>query len=187
MHTSCQSCRFWLQTGRWALLQCCCNTFVSRGYLQCSQVGWGEQSACLFQGEIGDWCCLVGMLLVMWSLEMLPCSSALLFFSSFCQIGPPLYTLKPLFLFSFFSSSSEIIQSFFFSLFLTCFLPSPHCFVLLNSSHSFCFQQLLCFESSLVSFGASVLIRACINGHSHASICVLAVCKPSPTSLPRSS
>lgn len=140
MHTSCQSCRFWLQTGRWALLQCCCNTFVSRGYLQCSQVGWGEQSACLFQGEIGDWCCLVGMLLVMWSLEMLPCSSALLFFSSFCQIGPPLYTLKPLFLFSFFSSSSEIIQSFFFSLFLICFLPSPHCFVLLNSSHSFCFQ-----------------------------------------------
>lgn len=40
----------------------------------------------------------------------------------------------------FFCSSSEIIQSFFFSLFLTCFLPSPHCFVLLNSSHSFCFQ-----------------------------------------------
>lgn len=48
--------------------------------------------------------------------------------------------LKATLSFSFFSSSSEIIQSFFFSLFLTCFLPSPHCFVLLNSSHSFCFQ-----------------------------------------------
>lgn len=156
MHTNCQTCRFWLQTGRWAVLQCRCKTFVSRGYLQCSQVGWGEQSACLFQGEIGDWCCLVGMLLVMWSLEMLPCSSALLFSSSFCQIVPPLHTLKPLF---FFSNSSEIIVLFLFTVFdlflalctlLFC-IAQFFSFILFSNS-CFALSRLWCLSVRVCSF-----------------------------------
>lgn len=71
MHTSCQTCRFWLQ-----MLQCRCKTFVSQSCLRCSQAECRELGVCLFQREIGDWSCLLGMLLVMRSLEMPPSSSA---------------------------------------------------------------------------------------------------------------
>lgn len=77
------------------MLQCRCKTFVSRGYLQYSQAEFGELSVCLFQGEIGDRSCLLGMLLMMRSQETLPSSSVFLS-SSFCRLSPP-YSLYPYF------------------------------------------------------------------------------------------
>lgn len=84
MHLCIQAVRyvgFDCRQGSWAVLQCRCKTFVSRGYLQCSQAECREPSVCLFQGEIGDRSCLLGMLLVMRSQETLPSSSVFLFSS----------------------------------------------------------------------------------------------------------
>lgn len=90
MHLCIQAVRhvgFDCRQGSWAVLQCRCKTFVSRGYLQCSQAECRELSVCLFQGEIGDRSCLLGTLLVMRSQEMLPCSSVFLFSSLFFSLS----------------------------------------------------------------------------------------------------
>ena len=117
MHLCIQAVRhvgFDCAQGSWAVLQCRCKTFVSRGYLQCSQAECGEPSVCLFQGEIGDRSCLLGMLLVMRSQETLPSSSVFLF-SSFLSVQSRLLfvSLLPLLL-PFFSP--VVLCMFYFPL-----------------------------------------------------------------------
>lgn len=101
MHLCIQAVRhvgFDCRQGSWAVLQRRCKTFVSQGYLQCSQAECRELSVCLFQGEIGDRSCLLGMLLVMRSQEMLPSSSVFLF-SSFLSAQSSLLCVSLLLLY----------------------------------------------------------------------------------------
>lgn len=62
------------------MLQCRCKTFVSWGDVLHSRAQCGESRVCLFQGEIGNRPCLLGMLLVMRSQE-----SRLRFSSTYSQ------------------------------------------------------------------------------------------------------
>lgn len=174
MHLCIQAVRlvgFDCRQGSWAMLQCRCKTFVSQGYLQCSQAECRELGVCLFQREIGDWSCLLGMLLVMRSQEMLPSSSVFLSsilssqlsaYSSSAFHFPCLpccclflrytfYLLLPFLyhLWTFNSFPSTIL----FTTLLTWLVPF---FWLFISKH------LLCFWSSLVSLYVFVCVSLCM-------------------------
>lgn len=198
--------RFDCRQGSWAVLQCHCKTFVSRGYLQCSQAECREPSVCLFQGEIGDRSCLLGTLLVMRSQETLPSSSGFLF-SSFLPARSSLLFVSLLSVFLLFFTVA-LFSTHFTSLYLLhiTFTPilllrlsdlilnfhflslpsSTHCLVYsLSSSNPYSPFPSRCFTLGHL-WCLCVCVRARVNACSHASICVLAVLKPSPTSLPRS-
>lgn len=194
MHLCVQAVRhvgFDCTQGSWVVLQRRCKSFVSRGYQQCSQAAWGELSVCLFQGEIGDRSCLLGMLLVMRSQETLP-SSFVFLFSSLVFVSLFLLFLTVVLL--FFTQSTSLYLLDVSHLLLVSLYPKFY----LNSFSHLLLLHFVVFSSLFILIISALLLHlcclpvcvracACVNARSLSSICALAVLNPSPASLPRSS
>lgn len=145
------------------MLQCRCKTFVSWGDVLRSRVQCGESRVCLFQGEIGDRPCLLGMLLVMRSQELTHPSGS---------VSLPLILSSPYSLYPYFSLSSSSLL--LHSLPSSCHQPSsdsffPYytllsCLLILSI-----YKQKLSFWSSLVSscMRACSCMHKCMLTHEH--------------------
>lgn len=141
-----------------------------------SRAQCGESRVCLFQGEIGDRPCLLGMLLVMRSQEMCPSGSV----SLPLTLSLP-YSLYPYFPFLFLFFTLVMLYSAQFTLFLSplnqpssdSFFSSPptiHCCLVF----SYCpFTSRSCPFGHLWCLPVCVRACACISACLHTSISAL--------------
>lgn len=162
----------------WVVLQCRCKTFVSRGYLQCSQAECREPSVCLFQGEIGDRSCLLGMLLVMRSQEMLPSSSVSLLlplvYSILLPLCIPAFPFSP-FPFPLPYSCPVVLYTLLHSPLLMSTLNQPLCLsdLILNSKLFSTISSLTHLPFVVVLFSSFILLIPTLYFQASASLSVI--------------